>query len=78
MPTGRFVQAGAFSVEPNAASLVRALRADGLPAQYVQRDVSGAALNIVMIGPLADDAAADAAIAAAAKAGAPGARKVIR
>ena len=78
LPSGRFVQAGAFSVEPNAASLVRALRADGLPAQYVQREVSGAALNIVMIGPLADDAAADAAIAAAAKAGAPGARKVIR
>jgi hypothetical protein len=54
------------------------LRGTGLPAQYVQRDVNGASLNIVMIGPLADDAAADTAVSAAAQAGAPGARKVIR
>ncbi len=78
LPSGQFVQAGAFGVEPNAANLVKTLKGAGLPAQYVQRDVNGSLLNIVMIGPLADDAAADAAIAAAAKAGAPGARKVIR
>lgn len=78
LPKGRFVQAGAFGVEPNAASLVQALRDAGLPAQYVQRNTGGSLLNIVMVGPLADDAAADAAIEAAAKAGAPGARKVIR
>lgn len=78
LPSGRFVQAGAFGVEPNAATLVQTLRGAGLPAQYVQRDVNGSLLNIVMIGPLADDAAADAAVDAAAKAGAPGARKVTR
>ena len=78
LPKGRFVQAGAFGVEPNAATLVQTLKGAGLPAQYVRRDVGGSVLNIVMIGPLADEAAADAAIAAAAKAGAPGARKVIR
>ena len=76
--SGQFVQAGAFGVEANAATLVATLRGAGLPAQYVQRDVNGASLNIVMIGPLADDAAADAAVSAAAQAGAPGARKVIR
>ena len=78
LPSGQFVQAGAFGVEANAATLVATLRGAGLPAQYVQRDVNGASLNIVMIGPLADDAAADAAVSAAAQAGAPGARKVIR
>lgn len=78
LPSGRFVQAGAFGVEPNAATLVQTLKGAGLPAQYVQRDVNGSVLNIVMIGPLADDAAADAAVVAAAKAGAPGARKVTR
>lgn len=78
LPSGQFVQAGAFGVEPNAATLVQTLRGAGLPAQYVQRDINGSLLNIVMIGPLADDAAADAAVVAAAKAGAPGARKVIR
>lgn len=78
LPSGQFVQAGAFGVEPNAATLVQTLRDAGLPAQYVQRDVNGSVLNIVMIGPLADDAAADAAVVAAAKAGAPGARKVTR
>lgn len=78
LPSGQFVQAGAFGVEPNAATLVQTLRDAGLPTQYVQRDVNGSVLNIVMIGPLADDAAADAAVVAAAKAGAPGARKVTR
>lgn len=78
LPSGQFVQAGAFGVEPNAASLVARLKNAGLPAQYVQRDVNGSLLNIVMIGPLADDAAADAAVTAAAQAGAPGARKVTR
>lgn len=78
LPSGQFVQAGAFGVEPNAATLVQTLRGAGLPAQYVQRDINGSLLNIVMIGPLADDAAADAAVVAAAKAGAPGARKVTR
>ncbi len=78
LPSGQFVQAGAFGVEPNAAKLVQTLRGAGMPAQYVQRNINGSLLNIVMIGPLADDAAADAAVAAAAKAGAPGARKVTR
>lgn len=78
LPSGRFVQAGAFGVEPNAASLVQTLKNAGQPAQYVQRDVNGSLLNIVMIGPLPDDAATDAAVAAAEQAGAPGARKVVR
>ena len=78
LPNGLFVQAGAFSVEPNAASLVARLSDAGQPAQYVQRTINGTLFNIVMIGPLADEAAADAAVAAAGAAGVTGARKIVR
>ncbi len=78
LPSGLFVQAGAFGVEGNAATLVQTLQGSGLPTQYVQREINGSLFNIVMIGPLTDDAAADAAIVSAAKAGAAGARKVVR
>jgi cell division septation protein DedD len=76
LTAGNYVQAGAFGVEPNASSLVAKLRAKGLPAQYVRRDINGARLNIVMIGPLSDDAAIDRAKSEAAAAGVAGARKV--
>lgn len=76
LPSGDYVQAGAFGVEPNAAALVAKLRAGGLPAQYVRREVNGAQLNIVMIGPLSGDAAIERAKSEAAAAGVAGARKV--
>jgi cell division protein FtsN len=76
LPAGNYVQAGAFGVQLNAATLVTKLQAKGLPAQFVRRDVNGAKLNIVMIGPLSGDAAIERAKNEAAAAGVAGARKV--
>jgi rare lipoprotein A len=48
-----FVQAGAFSSEANAASLLERLRAQGVQNGFVRRDdVNGRALYRVRIGPL--------------------------
>ncbi|MGB0507019.1 MAG: SPOR domain-containing protein [Pikeienuella sp.] len=73
---GIYVQAGAFGVEGNADALVKKLRRSELPAQYVKRNVNGSIFNIVMIGPLRNDAEVERAKATAKSIGVSGARKV--
>ncbi len=69
LASGRYLQIGTFSVETNAIALVERLRARGQPAEYVVRPLNGAPHSIVVVGPLADAAALDAARAASAAEG---------
>lgn len=69
LAAGEYIQLGSFSVEPNAKLLVQRMISEGQPGQYVNRTINEKPFSVVVIGPLANDAAIDAAKAAAAKAG---------
>lgn len=58
-----FIQLGIFSVEANARNTATAMEVEGLTAKVVASEIQGAPYWRVVVGPAADAAARDAALA---------------
>lgn len=66
---GRYVQVATFGVEANAMATARQLSRAGLPVRVGAMNRGGKPYRLVMIGPLADAASVNAALARARAAG---------
>ena len=75
MPTGIYVQAGAFAVKDNADRLVQTLSAIA-PAKIEPAAVAGRTLYRVKLGPFSSVEQADSALERVIKAGQSGAKVI--